>query len=76
MKQEFSLKVASEDYSWHVLFLIRDMAVSYVPRENGLDRTTIRKGLAELKSGITCCDNYSGRGRITMEFKLEIGAWT
>ncbi len=39
-------------------------------RELGWDRTTIRKGLAELKSGITCCDNYSGRGRKSVEQHL------
>jgi len=39
-------------------------------RELGWDRTTIRKGLAELKSGITCCDNYSGRGRKPVEEHL------
>jgi len=39
-------------------------------RELGWDRTTIRKGLAELKSGITCCDNYSGRGRKPVEQHL------
>jgi hypothetical protein len=39
-------------------------------QELGWDRTTIRKGLAELKSGITCCDNYSGRGRNPVEQHL------
>jgi hypothetical protein len=39
-------------------------------RELGWDRTTIRKGLAELKSGITCCDNYSGKGRKPIEKHL------
>lgn len=39
-------------------------------RELGWDRTTIRKGLAELKSGITCCDNYSGKGRKPVEQHL------
>jgi len=39
-------------------------------RELGWDRTTIRKGLAELKSGITCYDNYSGRGRKPVEQHL------
>ena len=39
----------------------------FAQRELGWDRATIRKGLAELKSGITCCDNYSGRGRKPVE---------
>jgi hypothetical protein len=39
-------------------------------RELGWDRTTIRKGLAELKSGITCCDNYSGKGKKPVEHHL------
>lgn len=32
-------------------------------RELGWDRGTIRKGMHELKSGIACLDNFSGRGR-------------
>lgn len=39
-------------------------------RELGWDRTTIRKGLAELRTGITCCDNYSGKGRKPVEQHL------
>jgi len=34
-----------------------------VERELGWDRETVRKGMHELKSGITCLDNFSGRGR-------------
>jgi hypothetical protein len=32
-------------------------------KELGWDRGTIRKGMNELKSGITCIDNHSARGR-------------
>ncbi len=32
-------------------------------KELGWDRNTIRKGIKELTTGITCVDNYSGRGR-------------
>ena len=32
-------------------------------KELGWDRNTIRKGIQELTSGITCVDNYSARGR-------------
>ncbi len=32
-------------------------------KELGWDRNTIRKGIQELTSGITCVDNYSQRGR-------------
>lgn len=39
-------------------------------KELGWDRDTIRKGLKELKSGITCIDNYSARGRKRVEKKL------
>lgn len=39
--------------------------------ELGWDRSTIRKGLAELKSGFTCCDNFSGKGRKPVEKHLE-----
>ncbi len=34
-----------------------------VQKELGWDRGTIKKGIKELKSGITCIDNYSARGR-------------
>jgi hypothetical protein len=39
-------------------------------RELGWDRKTIRKGLRELSSGIDCFDNYSGRGRNSIEQSL------
>ncbi len=32
-------------------------------QELGWDRETIRKGMHELRSGISCLDNFSGRGR-------------
>jgi len=32
-------------------------------KELGWDRKTIIKGTKEINSGITCIDNYSGRGR-------------
>ena len=38
--------------------------------EFGWNRTTIRKGLHELASGITCCDAYSLRGRLRAEEHL------
>ncbi len=34
-------------------------------KELGWDRNTIRKGIKELTAGITCVDNYSGRGRLS-----------
>jgi hypothetical protein len=39
--------------------------------ENELNwnRGTIRKGMHELQSGITCVDYYSGRGRKAIEIK-------
>ncbi len=38
--------------------------------ELGWDRNTIRKGIKELTSGITCVDNYSGKGRYKAEEHL------
>ena len=39
-------------------------------RELGWDRKTIIKGTRELKTGIECIDNFSGRGRQRIEKKL------
>jgi hypothetical protein len=39
-------------------------------RELGWDRGIIRKGTKELKSGISCIDNFSGRGRHPVEKHL------
>ena len=39
-------------------------------QELGWDRTTIRKGIHELDSGITCQDNFSARGRKKAEHHL------
>ncbi|WP_375514562.1 hypothetical protein [uncultured Nostoc sp.] len=36
---------------------------SLAQRELGWNRVTISKGIKELNSGITCVDNYRGRGR-------------
>ncbi len=36
----------------------------------GWDRHTIRKGMKELKTGITCVDNYTARGRKKIEEQL------
>src|SRR5260370_21605848 len=38
--------------------------------EFGWNRVTIRKGMHELTSGITCCDAFSARGRARAEDKL------
>jgi hypothetical protein len=38
--------------------------------ELGWSRVTIRKGLAELTSGITCCDAFCLRGRLRAEERL------
>ena len=40
-------------------------------KELGWDRKTIIKGTKELKSGITCIDNFSGRGRKSSEEHLS-----
>lgn len=39
-------------------------------RELGWDRHTLRKGIKELKTGISCIDNYSARGRKKIESHL------
>lgn len=41
-----------------------------VERELGWNRSSIRKGIKELKSGITCVENYSARGRYKAEEHL------
>jgi transposase len=41
-----------------------------VEKELGWDRGTIRKGIKELESGITCIDNYRARGRKKAEEHL------
>jgi len=38
--------------------------------ELGWNRVTIRKGMHELTSGVTCCDNFSARGRLLAEERL------
>jgi len=38
--------------------------------ELGWNRITINKGIEELRTGITCVDNYSGRGRKKSEQHL------
>ncbi|MCT7964434.1 hypothetical protein NG791_27525, partial [Laspinema sp. D1] len=39
-------------------------------KELGWDRDTVRKGVRELETGITCVDNYKGRGRKKSEKHL------
>jgi hypothetical protein len=43
---------------------------SLAERELGWNRVTIGKGIKELNSGITCVDNYRGRGRKKAESHL------
>jgi len=43
---------------------------SQAAQELGWNRGTIRKGLHELDRGITCIDNYTGRGRRSCETHL------
>jgi hypothetical protein len=38
--------------------------------ELGWNRVTIRKGMHELTSGVTCCDNFASRGRLRAEERL------
>ena len=43
---------------------------SLAEKELGWNRSTIRKGIRELKSGITCLDNYCAKGRKKAEDHL------
>jgi hypothetical protein len=62
--------------SGHRLFLARTVKVlgpggaSRAERELGWNRTTIRKGLHEIESGITCLDAFGCRGRKRAEDHL------
>ena len=47
-----------------------DLSQRQAERLLGWSRDTVRKGLHELHSGITCLDNFSGRGRKPCEFHL------
>jgi hypothetical protein len=42
----------------------------WVEKEFGWSRVTIRKGMHELRSGITCCDAFNMRGRSRAEEHL------
>jgi hypothetical protein len=43
---------------------------SRAERELGWCRDTVRKGMRELETGISCCDNYQARGRNRAEQHL------
>jgi hypothetical protein len=43
---------------------------SWAKRELGWDRTTVKKGLCELRSGVVCIDNLGQRGRKGFAMKL------
>ena len=60
-RRAFEAKVATD------LF---DGNVRKVEREFGWGRETVRKGMKESESGITCIDNYKGRGNKRTEEKL------
>ncbi len=53
-----------------VVLLIGKGGQRRAERELGWDRKTIIKGTRELKTGIECIDNFSGRGRHRIEEKL------
>jgi len=54
----------------HVVSLMGKGGQRRAKYELGWNRDTIRKGMKELKSGIICIDNFSGRGRKRTEEKL------
>ena len=56
---------------WRSTIALRAAAGRHIAeRELGWNRCTIYKGMKELKSGMTCVDNYSGRGRKNIEEHL------
>ncbi|MGB3693875.1 MAG: ISAzo13 family transposase [Spirulinaceae cyanobacterium] len=53
--------------------IVKELGVggySLAQRKLGWCRDTVRKGMRELETGITCCDNYRGRGRRRAEQQL------
>jgi hypothetical protein len=54
----------------HVVSLMGKGGQRRAQGELGWNRNTIRKGMKELKTGITCVDNFSGRGRKPSEEKF------
>lgn len=54
----------------HVVLLMGKGGQRRAERELGWTRDIIRKGMKELKSGIVCIDDFSGRGRKPVEEKL------
>ncbi len=54
----------------HVVFLMGKGGQRRAQNELGWDRGIIRKGMKELKTGILCIDNFSGRGRKPSEEKF------
>ena len=55
----------------HVVSLMGKGGQRRANNKLGWDRDTIRKGMKELKTGIVCIDNFSGRGRKPSEKKFS-----
>ena len=58
------------EFMANVVLLLGRGGQSRAERELGWDRKTIGKGIKELKTGIHCIDNFSGRGRHRAEHYL------
>ena len=58
------------EFMANVVLLLGRGGQSRAERELGWDRKTISKGIKELKTGIRCIDNFSGRGRHRAEHYL------
>ena len=58
------------EFMANVVLLLGRGGQSRAVRELGWDHKTIAKGIKELKSGIRCIDNFSGRGRHRAEHYL------
>jgi hypothetical protein len=58
------------EFMANVVLLLGRGGQSRAERELGWDRKTIGKGIKELKTGIHCIDNFSGRGRKRIEHRL------
>ncbi len=62
--------VVKRKFIVQTVMALRQGGQSIAERELGWNRVTIGKGIKELNTGITCVDNYRGRGRYKAEAKL------
>jgi hypothetical protein len=71
--QETLKKLKGSDRRVFMASVVKSMGrggAAWAKRELGWDRTTIRKGMHELESGVICFDNFKMRGRKGFAAKL------